>query len=97
MVIQHVEEDDDIEAPEFKYKCSNHKYYTNDRVEFEKHLMDPNFSHLEILKRATCFYCGQQLDADELEGVQTRHARTGKATHKECRKKMYEDLANDNV
>lgn len=90
-------DDDDIEAPGFKYKCSPHEYYTNDRADFQRHLMDPSLTHIEIISNGICFYCHQRLDADMLERVQTRHFMTGKATHKACREKMYEEIVNGTV
>lgn len=80
------------EESDKKFKCSNHKYYTNDRAQYEKHLMDPSLKHIEQISNGTCFYCGDRLDADALEGVQYRHHITGKATHKKCREKMYQEI-----
>jgi hypothetical protein len=84
--------DNEIEAPGYKYKCSVHKHYTNDLVTHQKHLMDKNLSHIEIVNNSTCFYCGERLDAAAEEGIQSRHYFTGKGTHKKCRDAMYKDI-----
>lgn len=75
-----------------KFKCYVHEYYTDDIVDYERHLCDPKLSHVEIISNGKCFHCGDVLNADEKEGVEHRHFVAGQATHKECRKKLAEEL-----
>lgn len=89
-------EEEGEEGTGFKYKCSNHKYYSNDRAEYEAHLMDASLSHIEQISNGKCFYCGGRLDADSNEGVEHRHFANGMATHKNCRYKMYQEIVNTN-
>lgn len=86
--------EEEEEAPGFKYKCTPHKFYTNDRAEMQLHMLDKKLSHIEIIRNDTCFHCGEKLDADKEEGIQYRHRITGKSVHKDCRKKLHDELVN---